>query len=103
LLEQVVSAAGEAGASFVWLEMLNLKPGSREHFLSVLAEHFPEQLPLYQRLYARRAYLPASLSAPIRTELDELRRRYGIGVKSSKVRAPRPIARPEPAQLQLRL
>jgi DNA repair photolyase len=99
LLEQVVSAAGEAGASFVWLEMLNLKPGCREHFLSVLAEQFPEQLPLYRRLYARRAYLPASLGAPLRAELAELRRRYGISNRRSF--RPPPQAPREPVQLRL--
>jgi DNA repair photolyase len=78
MLEQVVIAARQAGATFVWMEMLHLKPGSREHFLAMLAEHFPEQLPLYQRLYARRTYLPATEIAPVRAELAELRRRHGI-------------------------
>jgi DNA repair photolyase len=96
-LERVVAAAREAGAAFVWLEMLNLKPGCREHFLAMLSERFPEQLPLYERLYFRRTYLPAREAAPVRARLDELQRRYRI--------ADRRIARPpraEPAR-QLRL
>ena len=97
LLEQVVIAARQAGATFVWTEMLHLKPGSREHFLAMLAEQFPEQLPLYQRLYARRAYLPPSEGAPVRERLNELSRRHGIADR----RAFRP-APPEPAE-QLRL
>jgi DNA repair photolyase len=93
LLEQVVIAARRAGATFVWMEMLHLKPGSREHFLAMLAEHFPEQLPLYRRLYARRAYLPASESEPVRAQLNELRRRHGIADRRTFHPAP-----PEPAR-----
>ena len=40
--------------------LLHLKPGTREHFLAALAEDYPEQLPAYERLYARRAYLGAA-------------------------------------------
>jgi DNA repair photolyase len=97
LLERVVVAARQAGATFVWMEMLNLKPGCREHFMAVLAESFPEQLPRYRRLYASRTYLPASESAPLRARLDELRRRHGIADR----RTVRPVP-PEPAR-QLRL
>jgi DNA repair photolyase len=99
LLEQVVIAARQAGATFVWMEMLHLKPGSREHFLAMLAEQFPEQLSLYQRLYARRAYLPASVSTPVRAHLNELSRRHGIADR--RAFRPAPKAPRESAQLRL--
>src|SRR6266567_3473001 len=60
LLEQVVREAREAGACGVWANLLNLRPGTREHFLTALAEDYPQQLPAYERLYARRSYLPAA-------------------------------------------
>jgi DNA repair photolyase len=97
-LERVVAAAREAGAAFVWMEMLNLKPGCREHFLDVLAEHFPDQLPLYRRLYAGRTYLSASDGASVRAALAELRRRHEIADR----RTFRPVPA-EPAQLRLAL
>ena len=57
-LREVVRAAREAGATGIWANLLFLRPGTREHFLEHLAEDWPEQLPLYERLYAgRRAYL----------------------------------------------
>src|SRR5262249_33333991 len=56
-LRAVVRAARDAGAAFVWMSPLNLRPGTREHFLEHLAHDWPEQLPLYGRLYAGRAYL----------------------------------------------
>ena len=44
LLRSVVLAAREAGATFLWWNVLNLRPGTREHFLERLARDWPEQL-----------------------------------------------------------
>jgi DNA repair photolyase len=56
-IEAVIRAAREHGASFVWANVLFLRPGTREHFLDGLARHWPELLPRYQALYRGRAYL----------------------------------------------
>jgi DNA repair photolyase len=77
-LAAVVRAAREAGACGVWANLLFLRPGTREHFLEALAEDFPEHLPRYERLYARRAYLGAEDAKPVRAQVAELGRRYGI-------------------------
>src|SRR5437763_2771671 len=66
LLAQVVRAARAAGATGVWANLLYLKPGTKEHFLAALEEDWPELVPEYERLYARRAYLPAEESKPVR-------------------------------------
>ena len=98
LLEQVVREAREAGACGVWANLLNLKPGTREHFLEALAEDFPEQLPLYERLYARnRAYLPVDETKPVRALVGELTRKHGIQDRRTTPLAPEP----EPEQLAL--
>jgi len=78
LLEQVVREAREAGACGVWANLLHLRPGTREHFLECLAEDYPEQLPGYARLYARRAYLKAGDAKPVRALVAELTRKHGI-------------------------
>jgi len=78
LLEQVVREAREAGACGVWANLLHLRPGTREHFLDCLAEDYPEQLPAYERLYARRAYLKADEAKPVRALVAELTRKHGI-------------------------
>jgi len=79
LLEQVVREARAAGACGVWANLLNLRPGTREHFLEALADDFPEQLPLYERLYARnKAYLAADETKPVRALVGELARKHGI-------------------------
>ena len=97
LLEQVVREAREAGACGVWANLLNLRPGTREHFLTALAEDFPEQLPAYERLYARRAYLPAAETKPVRQLVADLTRKHGIRDR----RRTRLEPEPEPEQLAL--
>ena len=78
-LREVVKAAREAGATGVWTNLLNLRPGTREHFLEHLAEDFPEQLPLYGELYkGGRAYLPSAETAPVREQVSALARELGV-------------------------
>jgi len=96
-LREVVRAAREAGATGIWANLLFLRPGTREHFLEHLAEDWPEQLPLYERLYAGRAYLGAAESKPAREEVRRLARELEIGDRRSLRLAPPP----EPEQLSL--
>ena len=97
-LRAVVRAAREAGATGIWANLLFLRPGTREHFLEHLAEDWPEQLPLYERLYARRrAYLGDEERNPLRAEVSKLAREHGIRDRR-KVRLSPP---PEPEQLSL--
>ncbi len=77
-LAEVVRAAREAGATGVWANLLYLRPGTREHFLEQLARDWPEQLPRYERLYARGSYLKKEAAEPVRTAVAQLRKRYGI-------------------------
>jgi DNA repair photolyase len=98
-LEAVVRAAREAGATGIWVNLLYLRPGTREHFLECLARDFPDQLDHYEDLYARRAYLPAAEQEPVRRAVAELRTRYGV-----RDRRRAPLAPPaEPSQLALAL
>ena len=85
-LREVVKAAIDAGATHVSPIMLHLRPVVREEYMQWLAEHYPELVPRYERMY-RTAYGSASdrneLGARV-TELigDEggLRPRPGTGV-----------------------
>ncbi|HXY80949.1 MAG TPA: radical SAM protein [Gaiellaceae bacterium] len=97
LLAEVVRAARAAGATGVWANLLYLKPGTKEHFLAVLERDWPELLPVYEHLYARRAYLPAEEAKPVRERVRELARRHGI-----RDRRPEPLRPPaDPEQLKL--
>ncbi|MGZ7000416.1 MAG: radical SAM protein, partial [Acidimicrobiia bacterium] len=77
LLAEVVRAARAAGATGIWSNLLYLKPGTREHFLDALERDWPELLPEYERLYARRSYLPADETKPVREQVRALARSHG--------------------------
>ncbi len=65
-LRAVVEAARDAGATHVWASVLNLRPGTREHFLSHLAVDWPDLAPFYERLYGTRAYPPRATEKRVR-------------------------------------
>ena len=100
LLADVVRAARDAGATSIWAGLLNLRPGTREHFLENLARDWPELLPRYERLYGGRAYLGKADVEPIRREVAELRERYAIRDRRRVRILP---ASPEPVDEQLDL
>jgi DNA repair photolyase len=96
-LREVVRAAREAGATGIWANLLFLRPGTREHFLAHLAEDWPEQLPSYEEIYANKAYLGTDLMKPLRNEVSQLAREYGIRDRRKLPLTPPP----EPEQLSL--
>jgi DNA repair photolyase len=96
-LEEVVRAAREAGAAFVWAEVLHLREGTREHFFRLLEREWPELLARYENLYATRAYLRDPQKRPALALVTSLRQRLGIADRRpSPLRPP-----PEPEQLPL--
>ncbi len=77
-IAEVVRAARDAGATFLWGSLLNLRPGTREHFLDHLARDWPELVPRYEELFRGRAYLPAPSARALSSELAQVRRRYPL-------------------------
>lgn len=96
-LARVVEAAREAGACGIWANLLYLRPGTREHFLSCLARDWPELLPEYERLYAGRAYLRQSEAQPAKDEVRRLARAHQI--RDRRPQRQRPPARAEQLSL----
>ena len=97
LLEDVVRAVRAAGATGIWTNLLHLRPGTKEHYLAALERDWPELLPEYERLYGRRAYLPAAETKPVKEQVRALARKHGIRDRR-KVRLEPPD---DPEQLQL--
>jgi len=95
-IEAIVAAAREAGATHLWCRPLQLKPGTKEHFLGSLGREWPEHLAMYEMLY-ERPNLPSATAREMVARVEALVERYGI-----TDRRVRPI-RPEmgPAQLVL--
>lgn len=79
-LENIVRAASEAGARFVHVNPLFLKPCSEKVFMPFLEEKFPKLVPMYRERYADRAYLPASYHKRVSELVKKLREKYKIGL-----------------------
>ena len=94
-LEAVVRAARDAGARTVWAAVVHLRPGVREHFLEALGRDWPEEVARYEALFANRAYLPSSVTAP----LLEPVRRANAAAQTPRHRRPRQHAAPRQLQL----
>jgi DNA repair photolyase len=97
LLAEVVREARAAGATGIWANLLYLRPGTREHFLTALERDWPGLLPHYERLYERGAYLPRRATDPVREHVRALARSNGV-----RDRRRVPLEPPTPAeQLQI--
>ncbi|HEY8953406.1 MAG TPA: radical SAM protein [Candidatus Dormibacteraeota bacterium] len=96
-LEAVVKAARAAGATGLWAGMLHLKDGTREHFMSVLGQHWPELVPRYEQAYGQRAYLPPAYGESTMKAVSRLRALHGVTDRR------RVILNPPPAPEQLSL
>jgi DNA repair photolyase len=105
LLADVVKAARDAGATSLWTNVLYLKPGTREHFLDKLARDWPDLVPMYENLYANRAYLGKAEIEPVRREVAELRHRFDIADRRRVRILPAPDDEPalDVTQLELAL
>ena len=97
-LEATVAAAAEAGACYVWANVVYLKPGTKEHFMEFLGRDYPQLVHRYRELFpGGAAYLPNGVKAPIVTAVAEIKRRRGVGDR----RAWRAEPPAEPVQLGL--
>ena len=96
-LAAVMRAAREAGATHLWWNLLNLRPGTREYFTATLAREWPEQLATYEQLYAGAGYLRPADAAQLERRLAALRGDSGIRDR----RRIRLTPEPEPIQLAL--
>lgn len=76
-IEEVVSGAVEAGATFVTPILLHLRPGVRELFLPWLEQVRPDLLPRYRDLYAQGSYGPKQERARIASLVRRLVFRHG--------------------------
>ena len=76
-LEAVVRAAAEHGASFLGGRVLQLKEGTKEHFLDYLARDFPELVADYDWMYPG-SMPPLAVQRDVGDRLGALRRRWGL-------------------------
>ncbi len=89
-LEALVRSARDAGAKFLYGNVLFLMPSAMKQFMPFLEEEFPHLVRRYRRLYARSAYLNGEYKEQMMTLVAELCSRYGL--EGNRVELP-PAAR----------
>jgi DNA repair photolyase len=83
-LDELVRAAADNGATWLWAGAIHMEPAVRDYFLSSLAEHFPEALAPYVRVFGAPGapvsarYAPKAYVERIRERVGELKERYGL-------------------------
>ncbi|GHJ50410.1 radical SAM protein [Catellatospora sp. TT07R-123] len=86
-LDACVAALVEAGAASITPLVLHLRPGAREWYLAWLAEHHPELVPLYERLYpGQRAYTGADYQRLVAARVRRATRRHGMPAREELAR-----------------
>jgi DNA repair photolyase len=102
-LEEVVRAAAEHAAQWLWSGTLHLEPAVRDWFLASLARHFPQAVPGYSRVFgaaggpARARYAPKRYAERVTRQVDEVKARYGL----AEGRRPAPRVSPSAAGANL--
>jgi DNA repair photolyase len=107
LVDEIVTLAEEAGATFVNGIALHLRPGVKEVFMSWLSAARPDLVPRYEKLYDGRAYAPpaerkrigALVRAPNRSRDPRYRRRDELAARRGR----RALEAQEPESTQTKL
>lgn len=84
-LDALFTAARAAGARFVHAGPLRLYPAVRDRFLPLLAQHFPDLLPRYEKAYARHGAAPRDYARALMRRVKALQRKHGFGVNSGMI------------------
>jgi DNA repair photolyase len=106
-VDEIVSLAEEAGATFVNGIALHLRPGVKEVFMSWLSAARPDLAPRYDDLYEGRSYAPPAerkriarlVRAPNQSRDPRYRRRNELAARRGK--RSKPQSEPEMAQTTL--
>ncbi|MCW2922368.1 MAG: radical protein [Thermoleophilia bacterium] len=82
-IRAVLLQARDAGATHAWMNVLNLRPGVREHFLEELAKDYPEQVERYVELFTK-AYLPNAYADEVRDVKRRIDQELG-GIRDRRI------------------
>jgi DNA repair photolyase len=83
-LERVASAASQAGAQYMYGNVLFLKPCAQAAFFPFLEAEFPHLLRRYRERYEKNAYLRGSYPDTIRKRMQDVRQKYGLTGKPAE-------------------
>jgi DNA repair photolyase len=100
-IEQVVRAAGRAGAAAVWWRSLFLKPAAARRFLPFVRETFPQLAPRIDSFYALAEYAPRAYDERMNALFERLRGKYGLATSRDSGHASVSTQAPPPSQMSL--
>jgi DNA repair photolyase len=103
-LEELVKAAAEANAKYVYANPLFLKSCAAKMFLPFVEEHFPQLLASYQARYKDNAYVSPAYRKRIAELMNKFARKYGLPDGEERLRrreANRERSQPSGEQLKL--
>ena len=78
MLDAVAARAAQAGASFIYGNVLFLSPSAMRQFMPFLEREFPHLVKRYRKLYARSAYLRGEYPEKIGKLMAQLRVQHGL-------------------------
>jgi len=78
MLDTLASRAADAGAGFLYGNVLFLSPSAMKQFMPFLEREFPRLVKNYRKLYARSAYLRGEYPEKIGKLMAQLRSRHGL-------------------------
>jgi DNA repair photolyase len=78
MLDALAARAAQAGASFIYGNVLFLSPSAMRQFMPFLEREFPHLVKRYRKLYARSAYLQGEYPEKIGKLMAQLRVRHGL-------------------------
>lgn len=82
-LDALLGEVARAGATSATVFAAHLRPGVREWYLQWLAEHRPELVAQYRRLYGRGSYAPTAYRTWLAERVGPLLRAHGLDRPSS--------------------
>lgn len=77
-LDRLVQAAAEAGAQYVWANVLFMKDCAAAVLMPWIAEHYPHLLEGYKRRFNGRAFLPRAIAERTQFLVRRLETKHGI-------------------------
>jgi len=78
-LERIAEAAKDAGARWLYSEVLFLMPSSAKQFLPFIREKFPKLVRQYEEWYARNGYAPEEYRKKYSQRVEAVRRKLDFG------------------------
>ena len=89
-LDEVLTAAADAGVGHAAPIVLHVRPSIRQHFMPWLERTYPWLVPRYAEIYANRSYAPKRYQQEVAERFARLRLRHGLDLGYRPGRRPMP-------------